>query len=77
MIKNKISNITNLAAITALTAVENKIPNVSNLVKKTYDIKISEIENNIAKDHVHNKYITTQELLPILKIRYFEKKDRF
>ena len=29
----------------ALTAVENKIPNVSNLVKKTdYNTKISEIE---------------------------------
>ena len=45
--------------------------------KPDYDIKISETENNIAKDHVHNKYITTQELLPILKKRYFEKKDRF
>ena len=45
------------------TAVENKIPNVSNLVKKPdYNIKISETENNIAKDHVHNKYITTQDL---------------
>ena len=44
------------------TAVENKIPNVSNLVKKPdYNMKISETENNIAKDHVHNKYITTQE----------------
>ena len=32
-VKNKISNITNLAT-TALTTVENKIPNVSNLVKK-------------------------------------------
>ena len=27
-------SITNLATITALTAVENKIPSVSNLVKK-------------------------------------------
>ena len=52
----------NLAATTALTAVENKIPNVSNLVKKTdYNIKISEIENKIATDHDHDKYITTQE----------------
>ena len=33
--KGKIPNITNLAAATtALTAVENKIPNVSDLVKK-------------------------------------------
>ena len=32
--KSKTPNITNLATTTALTAVENKIPNVSNLVKK-------------------------------------------
>ena len=33
-VKNKIPSITNLDTTTALTAVENKIPNVSNLVKK-------------------------------------------
>ena len=32
--KNKTPYITNLATIATLTAVENKIPNVSNLVKK-------------------------------------------
>ena len=42
------SNITNLASSTALTAVEIKISNVSNLVKKSqYNTKISEIENKI------------------------------
>ena len=42
--KGKIPNITNLASTTALTAVENKIPNVSNSVKKTdSNTKISEI----------------------------------
>ena len=41
-VKGEISNVTNLATTTALTAVENKIPNVSNLVKKTgYNTKIS------------------------------------
>ena len=61
-VKNKILNITNLATITALTAVENKIANVSNLVKKTdYKKKISEIKNKITTDHDHDKYITTQE----------------
>ena len=44
-VKNKILNITNLATITALTAVENKTPNV----------------NKITTDHDHDKYITTQE----------------
>ena len=33
-VKSEIPNITNLATNTAFTAVENKIPNVSNLVKK-------------------------------------------
>ena len=33
-VKNKIRSITNLGPTTDLTAVENKIPKVSNLVKK-------------------------------------------
>ena len=33
-VKDKIYNITNLATTTTLTVVENKIPNVSNLVKQ-------------------------------------------
>ena len=32
----KILNINNLATTTALTAIENKIPNVSSLVKKNW-----------------------------------------
>ena len=56
-------NITNLATTTALTAVENEIPNVRNLIKKTdYNTKISETENKITSDYDHGKYITTQEL---------------
>ena len=51
-----------MAANTALTAVENKIRDVSSLVEKTdYNTKISEIENKV-NDHNHNKYITTPEL---------------
>ena len=54
--------LTNLAATAALTAVGNKILNVSNLVKKTdYSTKINEIENKIATGHDHDKYITAQE----------------
>ena len=50
-----------LATTTALTAVEHKIPSVSNLVKRTdYNTKISEIEKKIT-DHGHDKYITTPE----------------
>ena len=33
VVKNEIHSITNLAATTAFTAVENKMPNVNNLVK--------------------------------------------
>ena len=42
-----------------MAAVENKIPNVSCLVKKTdYNTKISEIKKIITD---HDKYITTPE----------------
>ena len=54
-------SITGLATTSALTAVENKIPDVSSLVKKTdYNTKISDIEKKIT-DHDHDKYITTPE----------------
>ena len=46
---------------TFLTAVENKIPSVSNLVWKTeYDTKVNEIEKKIT-DHSHEEYITAPE----------------
>ena len=52
----------NLATTAALTAVENKIPNVSTLVKKTdNNRKTNEIENKITTDHDHDKYITIEE----------------
>ena len=44
-----------------MTAVENKIPDVSSLVTKTnYNTKISDIEKKIT-DHNHEKYITNPE----------------
>ena len=64
-VNNKIPNITNLATTTALAAVENKIPNVNNLGEKKhkkYNTKICEIENNVATDHDHDRYITTKEI---------------
>ena len=58
-IEGKIPSITGLATNSELIAVENKIPDVSSLVKKTdYNTKTSEIENKI-NDHNHDKYITT------------------
>ena len=54
-------SITNLATTTALTAVENKIPSVSNLVKKNdYNAKTNKIEKKTA-DHNHDKYTATIE----------------
>ena len=45
----------------ALTAVENIIPDASSLVKKTnYNTKINELEKKVT-DHSHDKYITTPE----------------
>ena len=42
--------------------MENKILDVSNLVRKTnYNTKISYIENKVTTDHDHDKYITTKE----------------
>ena len=41
-------SITELATTSALTAAENKIPDTSNLVKKTdYNTKITEIEKDL------------------------------
>ena len=41
--------------------MENKIPSISNLVKKTdYNTKITEIEKKLT-DYSHDKYITTTE----------------
>ena len=69
-IKGKIPNITNVVTNTALTAVENKITTVSNLVKKTnYNTKINDIEKKIS-DPDHDKYITT----PKFRENFAERK---
>ena len=60
-IEGKIPSISGLATNSALTAVDNKIPDNSSLVEKTdYNTKISDIEKEII-DHNHDKYITTPE----------------
>ena len=51
----------NLAIKTALTAVENKLPDVSNLVKGTdYNYEVTEIENKL-NNRDHDKYIDISE----------------
>ena len=59
-IEGNIPSISVLATTSALTAVRNKIPSVSTLVKKRktdYDTKIRELEKK-RTDHKHDKYIT-------------------
>ena len=44
-----------------MTTVENKIPGISGLVKKTdYNTKITDIENKL-NNHNHDKYVATSE----------------
>ena len=60
-VESEISNITNLATNTAFAAVKDKIPYVSNLVKKTdYNTKICEIERKIINPD-YDQYTNTQE----------------
>ena len=64
--------------------MENKIPSVSNLVKKTnYETKISELEKKLT-DHNHDKYVTTPEFntsaanvfnARLAKANFITKKD--
>ena len=64
-IENKIPIISRLATDSPLTAIksdlENKIYDVSSLVRKTdYNTKTTEIEKKLT-DHNHDKHITTSE----------------
>ena len=60
-IEGKIPDTSSLATKTALSAVENKIPSISDLVKKTdYDTKITEIEKKLT-DHKNGEYIDSSE----------------
>ena len=44
-----------------MTTVENKIPSISGLVKKTdYNTNITDIENKL-NNHNHDKYVATSE----------------
>ena len=44
-----------------MTTVENKIPSITGLVKKTnYNTKITDIENKL-NNHNHDKYVATSE----------------
>ena len=58
-LESKIPSISGLATTFALTASENRIPNVSNLIKRTgCETKIAQIEKKDT-NHNHDIYITT------------------
>ena len=65
-IRLKVSSITGLATAAALTAVMNKIPDVSNLVKKTdYYAKISDNESKYFIISEYSKF--TNEIIDEIK----------
>ena len=61
-IESKIPDIGGLATKTTLTTVENKIPSISDLIKKKtdYNTKITDIENKL-NNHTQDKYFPTSE----------------
>ena len=59
-IEGKIPSITGLATTTALTSAENKIPSLSNFVKKKYyNSKIADIESRYIATDDYNKFNKT------------------
>ena len=74
-----------LATISALNALENKIPNIRSLMKKKKKKKkiITQILLKLKKklaEHDHDKYITTAEsnnLAAKISTSKFSSKDRF
>ena len=60
-VKKEIPGITNLATTTCLTAVENKIHNISNSKKRTIAQELVKLKIKKTPDHDHDKYIATQE----------------
>ena len=64
-VKCEILHINNLATTSALTAVVNKIPSVSTLVKKTaYNTLINEIEK-IITNHSHDNVLLLQIVISL------------
>ena len=62
-----------MATTSTLTTVENKMPDVSSLVKKKdYETKISKIEKKFT-DHNHDKYITIPEFKKFTAAIFFAR----
>ena len=68
-VRGEVCNITNLATATSLTVVENKIPNVSNIVKKTITHKLVKMKRKILI--IIMKNILLPQILIILQQKFF------
>ena len=78
-LKLKYQVFSGLATTSTLTAGENKMPNVSNVAKKTdYDTNVNEIRKKIT-DHSQDKYITTPAFNKLTTENFAARlnKDRF
>ena len=64
-VKNEIPSITGLATTSALTTVQNKIPSISNLVKKQIDTKVGEIENRMISLNRKTVLNKTKDIYPM------------
>ena len=70
------ANISGIATNAAITAVENKIPNISSLAEETdYNTKITEIEKKLT-DQNHDKYITTPEFNKLTGENFAARKNK-
>ena len=65
-IEDKVPDITNLATNTALTAVEDKISYVNNLVKKLTIIQELMTMKRQLLNHDHDEYVTTPKLNKVI-----------
>ena len=66
-VKTEIPSISGFSTTSALTAVENKIPNVSNLVKQIMTIKLLKVKREILIVSMIN-ILLLQNLIYLLKI---------
>ena len=76
-IEGKIPSITVLATASACNGVENNIPNIKDLVKKTdYDVKISDIETKYLTTSDYNKF-KCETLNAKIKVKKLADKFEF
>ena len=78
-VEGKIPNTTGLATNSALTTVENKIPDVSNLVTKTdFYAKLKDISDRVTKNKSKDLLLDNElKKLKTFDADYFERRNYF